>query len=61
MWLVGICQGFLFKEWVIGPDVHGLLNVSGCALFFPVKNVEAIRTNWMSCGAGMEVNGGWGS
>ena len=40
-------------QLVIGPDVHGLLYVSGCALSFPMDYVEAIRANMMSCGAGM--------
>ena len=41
------------QRWVTGPDVHGLLCVSGCAWSFPVDFVEANRANWMSCGAGM--------
>ena len=48
------------QRWVIGTDVHGLLNVSGCALCLLVNNAEAIGADWMSCGAGMKVIWGGG-
>ena len=34
--------------------------MSGCALCFPVNNVEAMRANWMPCRAGVMMNGGGG-
>ena len=44
---------FLFKE-------GSFTLVSFCALCLPVNYAETLGADWMSFGAGMLVNGGWG-
>ena len=48
------------QRWVIGPDVHGLLDDPGCALCLPVDDVKTVRAYGMSCGTGMLMDGGRG-
>ena len=57
MWQLVLAKIPIYR-WVIGPDVHGLLDVPGCALCLLMYYVETVRVNRMSHGTGMPVDGG---
>ena len=48
------------KRRVIYMNAHHLLYVSCDSLQFPVDNSKTFRAYWVSCGATVVVDGGWG-
>ena len=53
---VGICPSSCSMK-VICPDKHGFFEVSCCALCLPLDYAETVWADWMSCGAGVSVDG----
>ena len=59
MWQLVLAQVPVQRR-VICPDKHGYFDVSFYALCLPRDYAEAVWADWMSCGAGVLVDWGWG-
>ena len=47
-------------KWkVIYMDEHSFLDISGDTLYFPLYDVKALWTEWVSCWITVLMNGGW--
>ena len=58
MWHLLLAQASVQRR-VIGPDKYGFCDVS-CALCLPMDYAETVCADWVSCGACMLMDRGWG-
>ena len=59
MWQMVLAQVSVQRR-ITGPDKHGFFDVSCCALCLPMDYAETVWADWMACGTGMLMDGGWG-